>query len=100
MSGIVVTMVEATVDPDRVPDLLEAFPARSAEDLPDHLLGTMLVKETTSDRWRIATLWRSMEDLEEYRRSVDTPAAVAAFRAAGADPTVSIWAADRVLLRQ
>lgn len=95
----VVTMVEGTVDPARVPDLLESFPATSAEELPPHLLGTMLVHESDSDRWRIVTLWRSMNDLEEYLRAVETPAARQAFLAAGAEPTVSVWKADRVLLR-
>jgi hypothetical protein len=43
------------------------------------------------------TIWRSSEDLEEYRASVDTPAALAAFRAAGVEPELTIWEADRVL---
>jgi hypothetical protein len=94
----VVTMVEATVEPARVPDLLEAFPATSAEDLPSHILGTMLLHETESDVWRIVTLWRSMNDLDEYLRAVETPAARQAFLMAGAEPAVSLWKADRVLL--
>jgi hypothetical protein len=95
----VVTMVEGIVDPARVPDLIGSFPATSAEDLPPHLLGTMLIRESNSDRWRIVTLWRSMHDLEEYLREVETPTAQQAFLAAGTEPTVSVWEADRVLLR-
>jgi hypothetical protein len=98
-TDIVVTMVEGTVEPARVPDLLGSFPATSAEELPPQLLGTMLVRESDSDRWRIVTLWRSMNDLKEYLREVETPAARQAFLAAGAEPTVSVWEADRVLLR-
>lgn len=94
----VVTMVEGTVEPARVPDLIEAFPATSAEDLPSGILGTMLLHETESDLWRIVTLWRSMNDLEEYRRAVEIPAAKQAFMMAGAEPAVSLWEADRVVL--
>lgn len=95
----VVTMVEATVSPDRVPDLMEAFPVSSSAELPDYLLGTMLLGETDSDRWRIVTIWRSQNDLEEYLRSVETPAARQAFREVGVEPVLSVWEANPVLLK-
>ncbi len=95
----VVTMVEGEVSRDRVADLIEAFPARSPDELGDSILGTMLVQDTDSDRWRIVTLWRSMDDLREYRASVETPAAIEVFRAAGAEPHVTVWTADLLLLK-
>lgn len=99
MTEIVVTMVEGEVEPARLPDLLEAFPARSADELPEFILGTMLVRESgSSNTWRVVTLWRSMGDLEDYVNSVETPGAKAAFQAAGVEPSVSVWSADRVLL--
>lgn len=98
MTEIVVTMVEGEVDPARVTDLLEAFPATSADELPDFILGTMLVRESESNRWRVVTQWRSMGDLQEYIRSVETPGAKAAFQAAGVEPSVTVWSADRVLV--
>ena len=98
MTATVVTMVEGDVDPARVPNLLEAFPAESSDDLPDFILGTMLVREADSDRWRVVTLWRSMGDLEAYLQSVETPGAKQAFLAAGTEPSVTVWNADRVLL--
>lgn len=98
MIETVVTMVDGEVDPDQIPTLLEAFPGESSDDLPDFILGTMLVSEVGSNRWRVVTLWRSMADLEAYLQSVDTPAAKQAFLAAGAEPSVSVWNADRVLL--
>ncbi len=99
MTEIVVTMVEGEVDPARVPDLLEAFPARSVDELPEFILGTMLVRESDSNGWRVVTLWRSLGDLEEYVKSVETPGAKAAFQAAGVEPSVSVWSADRVLVK-
>ena len=98
MTEIVVTMVEGEVDPARVPDLREAFPAKSVDELPEFILGTMLVRGSDSSRWRVVTLWRSKGDLEEYVKSVETPGAKAAFQAAGAEPSVTVWSADRVLV--
>lgn len=99
MTEIVVTMVEGEVDPSRASDLIEAFPAKSVDELPEFILGTMLVRESESNRWRVVTQWRSMGDLQEYVRSVETPGAKAAFQAAGVEePSVTVWSADRVLV--
>ena len=98
MTEIMVTMVEGEVDPARVPDLLEAFPATSVDELPEFILATMLVRESESNRWRVVTQWRSIDDLQEYIRSVETPGAKAAFQAAGVEPTVTVWSADRLLV--
>lgn len=98
MTEVVVTMVEGEVDPARVSDLIEAFPAKSVDELPEFILGTMLVRESDSDAWRVVTLWRSMGDLEEYVKTVETPGAKAAFQAAGVEPSVTVWSADRVLV--
>ena len=98
MSEIVVTMVEGDVEPARVSDLLEAFPAKSVDDLPEFILGTMLIREPDSTRWRVVTLWRSMDDLDQYVKSVETPGAKAAFQAAGVEPSVAVWTAERVLI--
>jgi hypothetical protein len=98
MTEIVVTIAEGEVEPARVSDLLEAFPAASVDELPESILSTMLVRESDSNDWRIVTLWRSMGDLEGYVKSVETPGAKAAFQAAGVEPSVTVWIADRVLL--
>ena len=90
-----VTMVEGVVPPDRVEDLLEAFPTG---ELPPYILATTLARMSGSDRWRVVTVWRSRQELDDYIASVDTPAALAAFRAAGVEPEVSMWEPDRVLI--
>jgi len=94
----VVTMVEARVEAARRDELIAAFPAKTPADLPPWLLGTMLISDPATDRWRIVTSWRSRSDLDEYRRSVEVPAAVQAFRSVGAEPLVEIWQAA-ILLR-
>jgi heme-degrading monooxygenase HmoA len=97
MTSAVVTMVEGVVPDEGVSALLEAFPGPD-EQLPPFIIGTSLSRETTSNRWRVVTIWKSQADLEEYVASVETPAALAAFRAAGVEPDLSIWEADRVML--
>lgn len=94
MTAVIVTTVEGVVPGERVSDLLDAFPA---EKPPPFILATTLARQTNSDRWRVMTIWRSREELDDYRASVDTPAALAAFRAAGVEPELTIWEADRVL---
>ncbi|HEV8214776.1 MAG TPA: hypothetical protein VGP95_03045, partial [Gemmatimonadaceae bacterium] len=42
-------------------------------------------------RWRIETLWTSREALMAMRQQGGTPAGVLMFRAAGAEPSLSIY---------
>lgn len=42
-------------------------------------------------QWRIVSLWSSREALDAYRRSVETPGGLEIFRAAGAEPALSIF---------
>jgi hypothetical protein len=46
-------------------------------------------KET--DLWRILTVWRSQEALDEMRSSGETPRGVLMFRAANAEPILSVF---------
>lgn len=94
MTKAVVTAVEGVVPAERVSDLLDTFPDG---DPPPFILATTLAKEAGSDRWRVLTIWRSRDELDEYLASVDTPAALEAFRAAGVEPELTMWEADRVL---
>ena len=95
MNQAVVTMVEGDISPDRVESFLAELP--SDTNLPPFLIGVTVAKESGSNRWRIITTWRSREALESYRESVDTPTAFVAFRAAGTEPNLTIWEAERVL---
>lgn len=88
---MVVTMVEARVPADREADLIEAYGRGTEGELPPPIVETFLLHDAEGDVWRIATVWRSREDLEAYRASVETPAAIEMFRAAGAEPTVTVF---------
>ena len=87
---MVVTMLEAQMPEDQAGLLVEEY--RGAGDsLPPFILETFLLNSVGSDLWRIVTVWRSQDALDEYRSSVDTPEGVRMFRAAGAEPTLAIF---------
>src|SRR2546425_385376 len=64
----------------------------STNPLPPQLPPTSLVQNPADPSWwRAVSLWRSQAALEQYRRTVATPAAIQLFRTAGADPVVTLW---------
>jgi hypothetical protein len=89
---MVITVLEAEVHPERV-DLLRNTYRNGADRLPPMIVETFLARDTPrATRWQIITVWRSVEELEEYRRSVDTPGGILTFPAAGAEPTLTRFA--------
>jgi heme-degrading monooxygenase HmoA len=90
MSFMVVTIVEGRVDPDRMSDLAEAF-SQGSGNLPPAIVESFLLRPEDGDAWRIVSVWRSREELDAYRASVETPGAFAIFRAAGVEPTLTIF---------
>lgn len=90
-SPMIMTVLEARVEPDRWVALREAYSAAGV-NLPPQMVETFLVQSTDDPMiWRGVSIWRSREALEEYRRGVETPGGVLLFRAAGAEPTLSIF---------
>ena len=87
---MVVTMLEATVAADKEEDLVREFSGLTG-GLPPFIIETFLLRAADSGLWRIVSVWRSREDLESYRATVQTPAGVRVFRAAGAEPTLTVF---------
>jgi hypothetical protein len=87
MTSLVLSITSAMVAPESADNLVEAYRDVTAK-LPHSVLQTVLVKGDAGD-WRIITLWRSREQLLEYRRKVGTSAAIKIFRAVNAEPTVT-----------
>ena len=85
---MLVTILEGQVAEDRADGLIEAF--ESGGPLPAAIRESFLVKEADTDTWRILTVWKSREALNEYRASVETPGGVLMFRSAGVEPDLSI----------
>lgn len=87
---MVVTVLEATVAPERAVDLRAAF-SNGGTMVPPGLVRTDLLNARNDPtRWRIQTLWSSREALDAMRQS-GTPAGVLMFRAAGAEPTLAVF---------
>jgi heme-degrading monooxygenase HmoA len=88
---MIVTVLEALVPPGGADALQAAYAAAGAEPLPPGLVRTELLRDAREPaRWRIQTWWASRAALDAMR-SAGTPAGVLMFRAAGAEPTLSIF---------
>jgi hypothetical protein len=87
----VLTILEGQVLPDRQAELREAYSSAAQGAFPPGLLRSTLL-QATGDRtlWRIETLWESRETLEAMR-GAGTPRGVQIFRAAGAEPTLTVF---------
>jgi heme-degrading monooxygenase HmoA len=87
---MVLTILEATVSAERSGDLEAAFRA-AAPHVPPGLIRSHLVASAADPtRWRIETLWASRDALAAMRQT-GTPAGVLMFRAAGAEPTLTVF---------
>src|SRR4051794_32895881 len=89
---MVLTVLEAEVAPDREDDLRRAFAETGAGPLPPYIVRSFLVRSIDQPtRWRLMTVFRSMEDLQGMRASGETPRGVVIFNEAGAAPELSIF---------
>jgi len=88
---MVITILEAHVDDKNWSGFLEDFQQRTA-DLPPQMVRTYLLQDV-KDRtlWKIISVWKSREALDEMRNSGETPTGVLMFRSAGAEPQLSIF---------
>ena len=87
---MVLTILEATVAPERAADLQAAFRGAAAQVPPGFIRSHLLSATGDPTRWRIETLWASREALASMRQT-GTPAGVLMFRAAGAEPSLSLY---------
>ncbi len=88
---MVITILEAQVESEKWAALEQAY-KEETQQLDRGITQTFLLhsfKEPTL--WRIATVWHSREALDEMRNSGQTPRGVLIFRAASAEPTLSVF---------
>lgn len=87
---MLLTILEAQVPAGQEAALQAAYAAKAGE-LPPGLVRSDLLRDSRdATRWRIQTWWASREALDAMR-SAGTPAGVLMFRAAGAEPTLTIF---------
>ena len=89
---MVVTILEARIEPDMTPALLAAY-QNGLSHLPPQMVRTYLIQSTADKAvWQILSVWKSREALDEMRSSRETPEGILMFRAAGAEePKISIF---------
>lgn len=90
---MIVTMLEARVDENKIGDLVDSFRA-SGDSLPPAIVESFLLRQSDRDLWRIVTVWESREALDGYRTSVDTPEGVLMFRSVGSEPILAVHAVE------
>jgi quinol monooxygenase YgiN len=87
----VMMILEARVAPENWDVLEQGYRDRVAQGFPAELIEIVLVQAVAEPAvWRIVSIWSSQEALDAYRRSVHPLSGPEMFRAAGADPAVSI----------
>ena len=87
----VLTILEAHVPQARQADLQSAYHSAAHDAFPPGLVRSTLL-QATNDRtvWRIETLWKSRQALDAMRGE-GTPRGVLIFRAAGAEPSLTVF---------
>src|SRR5689334_4867078 len=88
---MVITILGAQVAPDKAA-ILEAAYKQAIERLDAGMRETFLLRDSKdSSVWRILTVWESRDALEAMRQSGQTPRGVLMFRAADAEPILSVF---------
>ena len=90
VSGEVVTVVDASVDPAREQDLRDGYRQMMEAPKPDGLLRTELLRGQ-GGAWRIQTTWRDREVLLAQRSSGRPPAALELLDRVGAQHSHAVF---------
>ena len=89
--NMVMTILEGQVAPEKWPALEQAY-QEGIKQLEAGITQTFLLHHSADSAvWRILTIWRSREALNAMRQSGGTPRGVLMFRAANAEPALSIF---------
>ena len=91
MDKRVLSIVEATVNPDNWSSLVEEYEQVERSSLPQAVLNAYLSQDKTEPSlWRIVTVWESFDAMTEYRKSVAIPIWLQVFENAGATPKLIV----------
>ncbi len=87
---MVITILDALVTPDQWPVLEQTY-RDAIRELDRGIVETFLLHNARDpNAWSIITVWESRAALDEMRNSGVTPRGVLIFRAAGAEPKLSV----------
>jgi hypothetical protein len=85
----VLTVLEAQVAPNSEPALQAAYRDAAGGPFPPGFVRSTLLR-AANGTWRIETLWESRAALEAMR-GAGTPRGLLIFRAAGAEPSLTVF---------
>jgi quinol monooxygenase YgiN len=88
---MVMTSLEARVEPEKQAALKKALEEQMAKKLPGLTEAILTRSAQDPNHWRLMGIWESREAFEKYRGSVDVLAGFQIFRAAGAEPAMSMF---------
>ena len=87
----VMTVLTATIAPERAADLQAAYAAAAQGPFPAGLLRSSLLRHASDPtQWRIETIWQSPEALAAMRQ-LGKPRGLQIFEAAGGQPSLTIF---------
>ena len=87
---MVITSLDAQVAPDRWQILEQAYRDAIRELEPGIVETFLLHNSREANAWKILTVWESRAVLDAMRASKQTPRGVLIFRAAGAEPALTV----------
>lgn len=88
---MVITVLEAHVAADQTAVLQETY-QHAVAHLDAGIVQTQLLRSTKDPSlWQIVTTWESRAALDAMRQSGETPRGVLIFRAANAEPVLSVY---------
>lgn len=88
---MVITVLEARVSAEKAALLQETFQSAVGR-LDAGIVQTFLLHGLRdADLWQIVTVWESRAALDAMRQSGETPRGVLIFRAAGAEPALTLF---------
>ena len=91
MANMVLTILEAQVAPEKASTLQDMYQTEITQ-LTDGIVQTFLIQASREPTgWRILTFWENRAALDKMRASGEVPRGVVMFRAAGAEPTLTIF---------
>lgn len=91
MENKILTIIEGKVDKDRWSQLRKEYDEVSKENLPSSVLTAHLIQDNGDPEiWRIVTVWKNLNAINEYRKSVETPIWIQLFKNVGVEPKLVI----------
>ena len=93
---MIVETVEGPVGYEQWERLTERFVETFQGFFPQAQESYLVQDKDAEYRWRIITVWRSLQAYDEYRKSSNVAAGVQVFRAIGTDPAYHVSNAVRI----